>query len=83
MKYEKRNFIEETDSYKLGGHYNMYPDNTTYIYSYFEARKGAKYPKTVLWSLQYILKKYFVGRVINQKMIDETEMLMNIHIGEG
>ena len=83
MKYNERNFIEETDSYKLGSHFNMYPDNTTYIYSYFEARKGAKYPKTVLWSLQYILKKYFVGKVITQQMIDETEQLMNIHIGKN
>ncbi len=36
----KENFILKSDSYKFG-HWDQYPDNTTKVYSYFEARKGA------------------------------------------
>ena len=40
------NIITLTDSYKLG-HYNMYPEGTETVYSYFESRKGATFNATV------------------------------------
>lgn len=76
----KENFILKSDSYKFG-HWDQYPDNTTKVYSYFEARKGAEYEKTVFFSLQYILKKYFVGKVITQEMINNAEKLITSHLG--
>lgn len=78
----ERNFITKSDSYKFG-HEKMYSPNTTKVYSYFEARKGAYFEKTVFFSLQYILKEYFVGKVITQKMINDAEKLINVHLGPG
>ena len=77
-----RNLLTQTDSYKLG-HYNMYPKGTTKVYSYFEARKGAKFKRTVFFSLQYLLKKYFVGQVVTQEKIDKADKLVNAHLGDG
>ena len=48
------NNIEDTDSYKLH-HYEMYPDNTQRVYSYFECRNGAKYPSVKMFGLQPLL----------------------------
>lgn len=78
----KTNLLTQTDSYKLG-HYNMYPKGTTKVYSYFEARKGAKYDKTVFFSLQYLLKEYFVGKVVTQEQIDKADKLVSAHLGPG
>lgn len=76
----KKSILTQTDSYKLG-HYNMYPKGTTKVYSYFEARKGAQYNKTVFFSLQYLLKEYFVGKVITQEQIDKADKLVTAHLG--
>ena len=78
----KTNIIVETDSYKIG-HYNMMPENTEVVYSYFESRNGAKYPYTVFFSLQAILKEYLVGQVVTKEKIDEAEMIVNGHLGPG
>lgn len=51
------NPITATDSYKIGGHWAMLPDGTQAVYSYDEARIGAKYPYTVWAGLQTILKR--------------------------
>ena len=51
----------QTDSYKFGSHWNMYPKGTQYVYSYFESRKGAKFPLTPLFGLQYIMQEYLCG----------------------
>ena len=40
-----------SDSYKFG-HWRMMPKGSEYVYSYFEARNGAKYPVTVFEGLQ-------------------------------
>lgn len=78
----KQNFILKSDSYKFG-HGPMYSNNTTKVYSYFEARKGAKFDATVFFTLQYILKRYFIGEVITQSMIDNAEKVINVHLGAG
>lgn len=75
-----RGIVTQTDSYKLG-HAPMYPDGTEYVYSYFEARSGAQFPRTVFWTLQAMLKDWFVGKVVTQKMIDKAKALVDIHLG--
>lgn len=57
------NILFSADSYKYT-HDKMLPNGTQGVYSYFEACKGSKFPKTVFYGLQAILKKYFVGPVI-------------------
>ena len=79
---DRRNFITKSDSYKYG-HAQMYPEDTSKVYSYFEARTGAFFKKTVFFSLQYILKEYFVGNVITQEMIDKAEKIIDVHLGPG
>ena len=76
----EENFIILSDSYKVG-HWMMLPEGTQKVYSYFESRKGAKYPFTVSFGLQMYLKKYFAGVVIVPKDIDEAEMFFNGHFG--
>lgn len=68
------------DSYKIG-HAAMYPDNTQNVFSYFEARTGAKHKEVVFFGLQYLLKEYFLGQVITREGIDEAKALYKIHFG--
>lgn len=67
------------DSYKIS-HHLQYPPDTTTIFSYFESR-GGKWDQTVFFGLQYILKKYLCGVVINKEMIDEAEVFFEEHFG--
>lgn len=76
------NLILTTDSYKFT-HHKMYPKDTSYVYSYFEARKGATYDKTVFYGLQYYLRKYLEGCVVTRDHIAEAESLVKTHIGPG
>jgi nicotinamide phosphoribosyltransferase len=75
-----KNIITQTDSYKIA-HWNMYPEGTEYVYSYFESRKGAKFDKTPFFGLQYILKKYFTGVVVTQAKIEQAAALCKAHFG--
>jgi len=74
------NIILLTDSYKQS-HHKMYPDNTDIVYSYFESRNGAKYDTTIFFGLQYLIKKYLVGRVVTEEKIEEAKELINSHLG--
>lgn len=76
------NILFSADSYKYT-HDKMLPNGTQGVYSYFEARKGSKFPRTVFYGLQAILKKYFVGPVITQELINEADYLITQHIGPG
>ncbi len=67
-----KNFIFNSDAYKWA-HYSMYPEGTEYLYSYFEARNGARWPATKFFGLQYTLMEYFVGQVVTEAMVDEAE----------
>ena len=53
----KQNIVTMSDSYKLS-HHAMYQEDTEYVYSYFESRKGAEYDYTTFFGLQYLLKEY-------------------------
>jgi nicotinamide phosphoribosyltransferase len=59
----------------------MYPAGTENVYSYFEARKGAKYNKTLFFGLQYYLKEYLQGVVVTKEKIDFAERLSKAHFG--
>lgn len=71
------NIITLTDSYKTS-HYDLYPDGTEYIYSYFESR-GGRWNSTGFFGLQYYLKKYLQGYVVNSLKIAEAEKLFGYH----
>jgi nicotinamide phosphoribosyltransferase len=76
----KQNQVTLTDSYKIG-HDNMYPQGTEYVYSYFEARKGADFPQTLFFGLQALLKEHFLGVQVTTEDIDKAEKLMTAHLG--
>jgi nicotinamide phosphoribosyltransferase len=76
----RENFILLTDSYKEC-HHQMYLDGTENVYSYFESRKGSKYPYTVFFGLQMILKRYFEGVVITNDDIKEASDFCKEHFG--
>ncbi len=73
MKY---NLIMDTDSYKAS-HWLQYPPQTTAMYSYLESR-GGRYPATVFFGLQYILKEY-LSQPIELWMIEEAEAFFAAH----
>jgi len=61
---------EATDAYKLT-HWIQYPKGTRTVYSYLESR-GGLFPETVVFGIQYYLKKYLAGKVITNETIDEA-----------
>jgi len=61
----------------------MYPSGTTHVFSYFESREGAKYPWTVFFGLQAILKEYLIGQRVSGEDVDEAKALCDTHIGPG
>lgn len=75
------NIILATDSYKLS-HWNQYPEGTETIYSYFESRVGARFPNTVFFGLQYLIKRYLEGVVVTPSMLDDAERLAKVHFGK-
>ena len=76
------NIVTLTDSYKFS-HWKIYPENTQAIFSYFEARSGAKWNKTVFFGLQYIIKEYLEGNVVTKEKIEQAKQLVDIHMGAG
>jgi len=75
------NFILLTDSYKLN-HWNQYPELLQAVYSYYESRSGSKFPETVMFGLQYILKKHFVGKVVTRDRIEQAALVAKFHFGD-
>ncbi len=76
-----KSIITKTDSYKIGGHWNMLLSDTEIVHSYFEARKGAEYDNVVFFGLQYILKECLEGVVVTQEEIDKAAELCEFHFG--
>lgn len=76
----KDNIVLATDSYKLG-HWRQYPEGTTGVYSYLEARPGATYPETVFFGLQPILRS-LAGNRVSQFDITEAAVLASSHFGQ-
>jgi nicotinamide phosphoribosyltransferase len=71
------NLILLTDSYKVT-HHKQYPKKTQLVHSYFESRGGA-FDETVLFGLQYYLKRYLAGAVVSQAKIDAAESIFTPH----
>jgi len=76
----KTNIVKLTDSYKLN-HWGQYPKGIENVYSYFEARKGAHFPVTVFFGLQYLIKEYLEGQLFDDKDIDLAEEFCQDHFG--
>lgn len=70
------NLILATDSYKFS-HWLQYPKNTSYMFSYLESR-GGKYPSTVFFGLQYLLKEY-LSKPITVEMVNEAKEFAQAH----
>lgn len=69
------NIILMADAYKYS-HHKLYYPGTNKIYSYLESR-GGLFGETAFFGLQYIIKKYFTGAVVNKEAIDQAEALLN------
>ena len=67
-----------TDSYKFT-HHRQYPPKTTRLYSYLESR-GGRFPETVFFGLQYVLKE-FLSKPIRPADIVEARELCALHFG--
>lgn len=78
----KFNVVTATDSYKFS-HYRQYPPGTERVFSYFESRDGARYPETVFFGLQAILKEYLVGEAVTLSDVQEANALCDAHMGPG
>ena len=76
----QKNIITLSDSYKFG-HNKMYPVGTEAVYSYFEARKGAKYDETTFFGLQSIILKYLQGQVVTRERIERAATIASAHFG--
>lgn len=74
------NPLLNTDSYKIA-HWEQYPPGTNRVYSYLESR-GGRFPETVFFGLQYILRKYLAGPVITQSDLGEAHQLLQMHFGK-
>ncbi|CAG5131032.1 unnamed protein product [Candidula unifasciata] len=74
------NVLLVTDSYKVT-HHLQYPPNTSTVCSYFESR-GGKFPETVFFGLQYILKRWLVGPVVTKEKIQEAKEIFKLHFGQ-
>lgn len=75
------NLLLLTDSYKIGGHWNMLPKDAEIVHGYFEARMGAKWAETVVFGPQGIIKKYLTGQVVTQEKIEEAAEYCRAHFG--
>ncbi|HEY9823933.1 MAG TPA: nicotinate phosphoribosyltransferase [Stenomitos sp.] len=70
------NLILDVDSYKAS-HWLQYPPHTTNLYAYVESR-GGKYPATVFFGLQYILKQYLT-QPVEPWMVEEASHFFAAH----
>ncbi|CAI4227817.1 unnamed protein product [Auanema sp. JU1783] len=73
------NILYLADSYKIT-HHSQYPPGTTHVYSYFESR-GGKFPSICFFGLQYILKRWLVGPVVNKAMVLQAKHFYKVHFG--
>jgi nicotinamide phosphoribosyltransferase len=77
----KHNLLLQTDSYKLS-HFRQYPPGTEIVYSYLESR-GGMFPETVMFGLQYYIKRYLTGVVFDKDDIQEAAAFAQQHFGNN
>ncbi len=75
------NTIELTDSYKVS-HWKQHPPGTRHIYSFFESR-GGLFPSVTFYGLQYYLKRYLEGSVIDRDDMVEAREDFEAHFGNS
>jgi nicotinamide phosphoribosyltransferase len=80
MDFLKVNLPLGSDSYKML-HADMYPPGTTDVFDYFEARTGAVHPNITVFGLQYILKAYLAGKVVEKEDVDWAAEVLGFHFG--
>jgi len=68
--------LVDVDSYK-SSHWLQYPPNTTKVFSYIESR-GGRSTETVMFGLQYYLKKYLTQHV-NHRDVREAAVFFAAH----
>jgi nicotinamide phosphoribosyltransferase len=81
LKTEPRNLVLETDSYKFT-HWKQYPPGTEHVYSYLESR-GGMFPQTLFFGLQFYLRKYLCGVVVNEEDVREARVFVDKHLAPG
>ncbi|HEY6307480.1 MAG TPA: nicotinate phosphoribosyltransferase [Candidatus Angelobacter sp.] len=81
LKTKPRNLILQTDSYKFT-HWKQYPPGTEFVYSYLESR-GGMFGQTLFFGLQYYLKEYLSGPVVNEEDVTEAERFVDQQLGPG
>ena len=69
------------DSYKFS-HSVQYPPGTQNTFFYFEARDGAKFPYTVFFGLQALIKKYLLTP-ITKEHVEQAKTFIDAHMGPG
>ena len=74
-------FPLKTDSYKLS-HWRAYHPDTRRVYSYLEAREGARFQDIVFFGLQAILDRNFSGQRFNSADIDIAANIAAQHFGD-
>jgi nicotinamide phosphoribosyltransferase len=74
--FNEENIILKTDSYKAS-HWLQLPPKTTKIFSYIESR-GGRHDHTVMFGLQYYLKRYLQTRVTVED-VTEAEEFFKVH----
>jgi nicotinamide phosphoribosyltransferase len=75
LKNLEPNLILMSDAYKYS-HHKFYTPNLTKMVSYLESR-GGKFQETVMFGLQYIIKKYLQGSVLSEDMVYEADEKLN------
>ncbi len=75
----EQNIIRWTDSYKVT-HWLQYPPGTTTVTSFQESRGGV-FPTTTFFGLQYYLKRYLQGVVVNNAHIEKAKRRFVQHFG--
>ncbi len=73
------NILLLTDSYKAT-HWKQYPAGTERVYSYFESR-GGRFDEVVFFGLQYYLKRYLAGAVVDRERIERAARTWERHFG--
>jgi nicotinamide phosphoribosyltransferase len=76
---DEENFIIMTDSYKMT-HHLLYPKGIQEVYSYLESR-GGTYPYSVMFGLNYYLRRYVAGVRITRDRIEEARRKNVEHFG--
>lgn len=71
----EHNIVAQTDFYKFV-HWLMYRKDLTSIYSYCEARKGAKLDWIKFFGLIVLIREHLEGVVVTQEKIDKAEKLV-------